>query len=74
MPFAVLYQANGKAMKAKSLYESLNDEHVDEQSRLLSVCCDACVAHDANSQACSMGGNHNYDNNVQSAMLATDPT
>ena len=37
MAFAVLYLADGKAMKAKSLYEHLNEDHVDEQPRLLSV-------------------------------------
>ena len=73
MAFAVLYLADSEAMKAKSPYENINEDPVDAQPRLLSVCCDACVAHDANGQACSKGTNHNYYNDVQSAMLATKP-
>ena len=66
--------SDGKAMKAEGLYENLNADHVNEQPRLLSVCCNAWVADDANSQPCNNGNTHNYNNNVQSAMLDTDPT
>merc|ERR1711957_1165434 len=37
------HQANDKAIKAKSLCENQNQDHADEQSRLLGVCSDACI-------------------------------
>merc|ERR1712232_200637 len=55
------YEANDEAVKSKGLGEDKNQDHADEELRLLGVSAHACIADDADGQAGSQGAEANRE-------------
>merc|ERR1712032_1497197 len=53
------HEADNETIKSQRLGKDQNQDHPDEQARLLRICTYTCIAHDANGEAGSQGAHAN---------------
>merc|ERR1712060_501698 len=58
-------QAHNQAVQTQRLRKNEDEDHTNEQARLLRVCANACITNNANGEACSETAHANCEAGTQ---------